>query len=65
MRFALVLKLTVLGVTASLLGCDSSDTVDAVSNVETLEEADTVYLNGNIIDSTNRFAGKNHGAGFC
>lgn len=49
MRFALVLKLTALGLAASLSGCDSSDNVDAVSNVETLEEADTVYLNGNII----------------
>jgi hypothetical protein len=49
MRFARVLKLIALGVTASLFGCDSSDTVDAVSNVETLKIADTVYLNGKII----------------
>ena len=49
MRFSRVLKLIALGVTASLFGCDSSDTVDAVSNVEMLKIADTVYLNGKII----------------
>ena len=49
MRFSRVLKLAALGVTASLFGCDSSDPVDAVSIVETLEVADTVYLNGKII----------------
>lgn len=49
MRFNLVVKLTALGVTTSLFGCNSSETVDAVSNVEALEVADTVYLNGNII----------------
>jgi predicted amidohydrolase YtcJ len=46
MRFSRVLKLIALGVTASLFGCDSSDTA---SKVEILEVADTVYLNGRII----------------
>jgi len=46
MRFLRVQKLIVLGVTASLFACDSSDTA---SNVETLDVADTVYLNGKII----------------
>ena len=49
MRFSRVLKIVALGLTASLFGCDSPDTVDAVSNVETQEVADSVYLNGKII----------------
>ena len=49
MRFSRVLKLTALGLTASLFACDSSDKVAAVSNVEALEIADAVYLNGKII----------------
>jgi predicted amidohydrolase YtcJ len=49
MRFSRVLKLMAVGLTASLFGCDSSDTVDAVPNAETLEIADAVYLNGKII----------------
>jgi len=49
MRCSRVLKLMVLGLTASLFACDSSVTVDVVSNVEAPEIADAVYLNGKII----------------
>jgi hypothetical protein len=49
MRFAFALKLTVLGLTASLLGCGSPDEGAPSSTVEQPVVADAVYFNGRII----------------
>ena len=49
MRFAFALKLTVLGLTTSLLGCGSPDEGAPSSTVEQLVAADAVYFNGRII----------------
>jgi predicted amidohydrolase YtcJ len=49
MRFAFALKLTVLGLTASLLGCGLPDESAPSSTVEQPVVADAVYFNGRII----------------
>jgi len=49
MRSSLLLKLTALGITASLFGCGSSDKAATPSTREAPIIADAVYFNGKII----------------